>query len=196
MDDQARKLIAKYIEDMHSLVSHGLQPIRRQLGESQMNDHPEARAAVQEFETVLQRHVDTLGQRLESVGTSPTTAVQDAAAAVAGIVAGFYNQVRSEAASKSIRDDYTFFSHCAVSWLMLATTAKSLGDHDTEELAEEGYRDVARLIMRIDDLMPTLVVQELQQDKLAAQNVTDWARRIVSGAWQRAAAGSATAGQR
>ena len=33
MDDAARKILAKYLEDMHSLESHGLQPIRRQLSE-------------------------------------------------------------------------------------------------------------------------------------------------------------------
>ncbi|MBV9358914.1 MAG: DUF892 family protein [Chloroflexi bacterium] len=186
MDDAARKILAKYLEDMHSLESHGLQPIRRQLSEGQMEGHPEALAAVRDFEGVLQHHVETLDARLKQVGTSPTTAVQDAAAAMAGIVAGFYNQIRSEAVSKSIRDDYTFFSHCAVSYLMLAVTARSLGDHDTEELAETGYRDHARLVMDIDRLMPTLVVQELKQDQLPAQEVRDWAQGIVRTAWSRA----------
>jgi hypothetical protein len=100
-------------------------------------------------------------------------------------VAGLYNQVRTEAVSKSVRDDYTFLSHCSVSWLMLMTTARSLGDHDTEELAESGYRDTARLIIQVDRLMPELVVEELRQDEFPAQDVSDWARRIVSDAWNR-----------
>ncbi len=191
MDDAARKFLAKYLEDLHSLESHGLQPIRRQLSEGQMDGHPEALAAVRDFEGVLQRHVDALEARLKQVGTSPTTAIQDAASVVAGVVAGFYNQIRSEAVSKSIRDDYTFFSHCAVSYLMLAIPARSLGDHDSEELAETGYRDHARLVMDIDRLMPTLVVQELKQDQLPAHEVSDWAQRIVNTAWDRASATTA-----
>jgi hypothetical protein len=187
MDDASRKTITKYVEDLHSLESHGLQPIRRQLAESQMSGHPEALSAVREFERVLQAHVDALTARLQVLGTSPTTAVQDAAASVAGWVAGFYNQIRTEAVSKSIRDDYTFFSHCAVSYLMLATTARALGDHDTEELAEAGYRDHARLVIEVDRLLPTVVVQELQQDKLPAQDVSDWAQRIIHTAWERQA---------
>src|SRR5581483_1289631 len=119
------------------------------------------------------------------LGTSPTTAVQDAAASIAGFVAGVYNQVRSEAVSKSVRDDYTIVSHCAVSWLMLMSTARALGDHQTEELAEQGYRDCARLVMAMDRLMPALVVEELQQDGFGAQPVADWAGGIVSSAWTR-----------
>jgi hypothetical protein len=130
---------------------------------------------------------------MHALGTSPTTGVQDAAAAVAGVVAGIYNRVRTEAVSKSLRDDYTFLSHCSISWLMLMTTARSLGDHDTEELAEQGYRDCARLVMRIDRLMPSLVVEELHQDGFAAQDVADWAHRVISGAWTREQVGSTIA---
>ena len=190
MDEQSRKYITKYVEDLHSLVSHGLQPIAHQLGESQLRDHPEAQAAIQGFHTTLRGQQAVLQQRLSSLGTSPTTAVQDAAATVVGTVAGLYNHVRTEAVAKSVRDDYTFISTCSIAWLMLLTTARSLGDHETEELAEQGYRECARMVMDIDSLMPQLVVRELQQDKLPAQDVTGWARDIVHNAWSRQAAGT------
>ena len=192
MDEQNRKYIAKYVEDLHSLVSHGLQPFSHQLGESGLGEHPEARQAIDRFYTTLQRHESALKGRLEALGTSPTTTIQDSAAAVAGVAAGLYNRVRTEAVSKSIRDDYAFLSLANISWLMLVTTARSLGDHDTEELAEQGYRDTARMAMEIDHLMPALVVQEMQHDKLPAQNVAEWARVIVHGAWNRETAGAAT----
>jgi hypothetical protein len=44
--------------------------------------------------------------------------------------------------------------------------------------------------MQIDHLMPSLVVQELRQDKLPAQDESEWARTIVHGAWNREVAGS------
>ena len=68
---------------------------------------------------------------------------------------------------------------------MLMTTARSLGDHETEELAEQGYRDSARLVMQIDRVMPSLVEEELQQDGFAARDVADWAHAVVSDAWTR-----------
>jgi ferritin-like metal-binding protein YciE len=183
MDEQSRKYIAKYVEDMHSLVSHGLQPFEHQLGEAALRDHPEAQQAIEQFHATLQRHEQLLEQRLKALGTSPTTAVQDAAAAVAGVAAGLYNQIRTEAVSKSLRDDYAFLSLCNISWLMLATTARALGDHETEVLAEDGYRDTAHMAKEIDHLMPSIVVQELVQDKLPAQNVSEWARSFVHNAW-------------
>jgi hypothetical protein len=185
MQDNARKYAAKYVEDLHSLVTHGLQPISHQVDEARKRNHGDAAQLIAELQRTLQAHERALAERLQTLGTSPTTGVQDAAAAVAGVVAGIYNQVRTEAVSKSLRDDYTFMSHCSVSWLMLMTTARSLGDHDTEELAERGYRDSARLVMRIDRVMPGLVFEELQQDGFAAQDVADWAQHIVSDAWTR-----------
>ena len=190
MDENTRKYIAKYVEDLHSLVSHGLQPFSHQLGESALRDHPVAQQAIQGFHTTLQQHESLLKQRLDALGTSPTTAVQDAASAVAGVVAGLYNQVRTEAVSKSLRDDYTFLSHCSISWLMLMTTARSLGDHETEELAEQGYRDCARMVMQIDRVMPGLVVEEMRQDRLPAQDVEQWAHDLVRRAWDRQNAGA------
>lgn len=193
MDEQSRKIVAKYVEDIHSLIGHGVQAIGRQAGESQMQGHPESYSLVQDFKASLERQLAASDARMKALGTSPTTAIQDAAAGVAGVVAGIYNQVRTEAVSKSLRDDYTFLSHCSVAYLMLMTTARSLGDHDTEELAEDGYRDCARMVMAIDRAMPRLVFQELKQDGLPAQDVSDWAQKLIHGAWDRAQGGSGSA---
>jgi DNA-binding ferritin-like protein len=189
-DTPSARYVAKYVEDLHSLVTHGLKPIAHQVDEARGRDHAETAQLLGTIQQVLRQHEQQLAERLQALGTSPTTGVQDAAAAVAGLVAGIYNQVRTEAVSKSLRDDYTFLSHCSVSWLMLMTTARALGDHATEELAEQGYRDCARLVMQVDRAMPALVVQELQQDDLPAQDVTDWAERIASEAWTRQRVGS------
>jgi hypothetical protein len=168
---------------MHSLVSHGIVPISHQISETEKSGHPEAHAAIKSFHATLERHESVLKTRLEGLGGNASAPIQDVASAVAGFVAGVYNQVRSEAVSKSLRDDYTFLSHCSIAWLMLMTTARSLGDTETEELSEAGYRDCARLIMDIDRLMPKVVVQELKQDQLPAQDASTWAVGIVQGAW-------------
>jgi ferritin-like metal-binding protein YciE len=192
-NERVRETITKYLGDMHALESHGLQAISRQVDQLEDEGHPEAQQATQEFKHTLASHLAALEGRLKALGGSPTGPVKEAASALAGMVAGLYNAVRTEEASKSIRDDYTFLSNTAIAYLMLGTTARSLGDHDTEELAEQGYRDMARLIMLIDRIMPGLVVRELQQDGLPAQDVADWAQRIVRDAWAQegAAAGLA-----
>ncbi|HEV7662934.1 MAG TPA: hypothetical protein VGQ62_05315, partial [Chloroflexota bacterium] len=171
----------------------GLQPIGHQVEEASKRDHPDAARLIRDMQATLVEHERLLGDRLTSLGTSPTTAVQDAAAAVAGFVAGVYNEVRTEAIAKSLRDDYTFLSHCSVSWLMLMTTARALQEHDTEELAERGYRDTARLVMEIDRVLPRVVVKELQQDGLQAQDVSAWAEHQISEAWTSRKVGSSVA---
>ncbi|GAC1317213.1 MAG: hypothetical protein NVSMB2_10700 [Chloroflexota bacterium] len=185
MDENSRKYITKYVEDLHSLVSHGLQPVGHQVESAAKRNHLDAANLIAQLQTTLQEHERVLQDRMKALGTSPTTAIQDAAASVTGFVAGLYNQVRTEAVSKSLRDDYTFVSHCSISWMMLMTTARALGDHDTEEMAERGYRDTARLVMQIDRVMPSLVCEELKQDGFAAQDVSQWAHDFITKAWER-----------
>jgi hypothetical protein len=66
---------------------------------------------------------------------------------------------------------------------MLMTAARALDDHDTEEMAERGYRDTAGLIMEIDRVLPGLVIREMEQDGLPVRDVSAWASSIVHEAW-------------
>ena len=184
MNEQSRGVIAKYLHDMHSLISHGHEAIKRQREQLKDAGHPQAFAAVQGFEATMDQHMAMLKRRLEAIGESPTSPIQDAASAIAGVAAGFYNAVRSEEASKSIRDDYTFFSHSAIAYLMLHTTTESLGDRETADVAGRGYRDMARMMMEIDRFMPDLVIHELRQDGHQAGDVAEKCRQLVHEAWR------------
>jgi ferritin-like metal-binding protein YciE len=176
-----------YVGDMHALVEHGLQAIGRQVDNLKGEGHDEALQAVRDFRQTLQTHVQALDARMSVLGGSATKPVKDAISAVAGVAAGIINAMRAEEASKSLRDDYTFLSHCAVAYLMLHTTSSSLGDRETAELAERGYRDCARMIMTIDRIMPSLVLQELRQDGLSVTDISDKVRTMVRDAWRREA---------
>ena len=186
MAKDANSVIKKYLADMHALETHGLQAVSRQAEQLKDAKHPDALRAVQGFRTTLAGHVAALDQRLKTLGGSADRPVQDTVAAMAGVVAGIYNAVRSEEASKSIRDDYTFFSHSAIAYLMLHTTTEALGDQASAALAEAGYRDMARMVMEIDRLMPGLVIAELQQDGLSVDDVQAHCQQLVSDAWKTA----------
>jgi ferritin-like metal-binding protein YciE len=188
MDEKARTVIAKYLHDMHSLIGHGHQAIKRQREQLKDAGHPQARSAVEGFEATMDQHLAMLERRLEALGESTTSPLQDAASAVAGVAAGVYNAVRSEEASKSIRDDYTFFSHSGIAYLMLHTTSQSLGDRETADVAARGYRDMARMMMEIDRVMPPLVIQELRQDGHRAEDVSEGCRQLVHEAWRSGSA--------
>jgi ferritin-like metal-binding protein YciE len=196
MDERARETITKYFGDMHALESHGLQAISSQAEQIKDAGHPDALGAVQEFKRTRNGHLAALEQRLRMLGGSPTSPVKGAVSATTEVAASLYNAVRNEEASKSIRDYYTFLSHTAIAYLMLHTTAASLGDHDTATLAERGYRDAARMVMEIDRLMLGLVLEELGQDRRQVADVSQACRTMVHDAWRRAdlSAGSPTAG--
>jgi ferritin-like metal-binding protein YciE len=184
MDEKAREQVAKYVHDMHSLISHGHEAIRRQKQQLKDSPHAEAKRAVDGFEETMDQHLAMLKKRLEAMGESTTSPIQDAASTVAGVVAGVYNSVRSEEASKSVRDDYTFFGHAGMAYLMLHTTTMALGDQETARIAERGYRDTAQMMMEIDHVMPKLVVDEIRENGFAVQDVSHTCHELIRSAWQ------------
>ena len=193
MDKKSQEMIAKYLHDMHSLVQHGHNTIKQQRENLKGSKHRDVFQAIERFESTMDVHVTMLETRLDALGESTSSPVQDAAASVAGVAAGLYNAVRDEKASKSIRDDYTFFSQSAIAYLMLYVTTESLGDRETAQIAERGYRDMARMVMEIDHLMPGLVVTEVRENGLTPIDVAERARKMVVESWERQ---SAKAGMR
>jgi hypothetical protein len=182
-ENNPRELVVKYVADLHSLLEHGHKAIKRQRENLKDSDFPEASALVADFEQILDRHTSAFEDQLKSYGESTGSPVQDTASAVTGFVAGLYNAVRSEEASKSIRDDYTFFSHTAIASLMLHTTCKALGDEQTAMFANNVYRDAAKCIERIDVIMPRLVVHELQKNGLSPRDASSASHELISSSW-------------
>lgn len=179
--DKKNETLTTYVSDVHALVSHGVQAITRQVHNLEKVSHQDAKTAVHAFLSVLEKQKRELETRVQELGGSTTQPVKDAVSALAGVAAGVIT-------AKSIRDDHTYFSHLGVAWLMLHTTASSLGDTATATLAERGYADTARMIMHADRILPKIVVQELSEDKsLHPLNVEQQTRLMVKKAWDREA---------
>lgn len=184
--DKKNETLTTYVSDVHALVAHGLQAIELQVENLKDVSHQDAKTAVAKFASVLSIQKGALESRVKELGGSTTGPVKDVVSAVAGVAAGVINKIRPSEAAKSIRDDYTFFSHLNIAWLMLYTTASSLGDEMTATLAKKGYGEVAGLVMYIDKIMPKIVVEELGEEKeLAPKNVTDETWTMVKSAWNR-----------
>jgi hypothetical protein len=186
--DKKNEILTTYVSDVHALVVHGLTTIHRQVENLKNVSHQDAKTAVAAFETILNKQKTELEQRIQALGGSTTKSVKDAVSAVAGVAAGVVNAVRPSETAKSIRDDHTYFSHLGVAWLMLHTTAMSLGDTMTAALAERGYADTARMIMHVDRILPKIVVEELREDRsLQPSDVEQQTRSMVRNAWNREA---------
>ncbi|MDC0723141.1 hypothetical protein [Nannocystis bainbridge] len=185
MNEKTTATLTTYITDMHALVNHGLRAIDRQARMLTGSNHLQALGAVQEFQRTLENHRKLLDARAEALGGKVTQPFKDAVTTVTGFLAGLTNRVRPLSACKAIRDDYTYLSHVAVSYLMLFTTANGLGDSDTALLAEQGYRDAARMVMHIDRILPSLVAQELREHNLPIADLEHQSRTMLARAWKR-----------
>lgn len=186
--EKKNEMLTTYVTDVHALVTHGVQAIKRQVANLEDVSHEDAKAAVRAFVGILEKQQSELEARVKALGGSTTQPVKDAVSAVAGVAAGLINAVRSSETAKSIRDDHTYFAHLGIAWLMLHTTASSLGDEATASMAERGYADTARMIMHVDTILPKIVVEELSEDKaLHPANVEEQTRRMMKKAWDRSA---------
>jgi hypothetical protein len=101
---------------------------------------------------------------------------------VLGAGAAAIDFVRNEKLPKNLRDDYTATSLAAIGYVMLHTTAMSLGDRDVADLAHRHLRDHARNVMVLHNVIPSAVVRFLQNDGLPARTdvLTEVSRTIES----------------
>ena len=77
-----------------------------------------------------------------------------------------------------VRDDYAALSFAIVCYQMLHTTALALGDQRIADIAIRNLEDYATAIMRLGEIVPPLVVEELASEGRIPpnQNVRDaWA---------------------
>lgn len=183
VSDKQRQTIADYVGDMAALESHIEEALDRQLTE--VKDNPVALAAVRDFHDMVKRHRDTLKAMDEETGKTVGTPIKEAGAALFGKAAGIIDLLRSEGISKGLRDDYAAFSLAAISYSMLHTTATALGDSRVASLAERHLRHHADAIMRINQIMPEVVMRELEKDGHRADNAAvEATREAVLQSWQ------------
>ena len=87
-----------------------------------------------------------------------------------------------------VRDDYAAPSFAVACYQMLHTTALALGDERVADIAIGHLEDYAAAIMRLGEVVPSLVVQELASEGKIPPNqqVADEAVRHVRDAWAHA----------
>ncbi len=191
MADKNRETVQMWTANMLSLENHIEEALDRQL--SEVKDHPQASAAVQEFHRMVRSQRDALRAHLQSIGGESSGGLKEAVTGVLGAAAGMIDKIRSEGVSKSLRDDYTAFNLAAIGYHMLNTTALALGERSTAEIAERHLRSYAGAIQKINQIIADVVVWELKKDNhtivdpQAASTATEAVNRI----WRESSPGGA-----
>jgi len=183
--ESRNEILTTYVGDVHALVAHGLAAIERQVENLKDVSHQDAKVVVNAAKSMLEAQKSVLQARVEALGGSTTKPVKDAVSAIAGVAAGLINAVRPSETVKSLRDDHTFFSHLGIAYLLLHTTAASLSDAATEALAEQGYRETARMVMMLDHTLPKVTIEELREENDSVLDVHAKTAAMLKNAWNR-----------
>jgi ferritin-like metal-binding protein YciE len=166
------------------LESHIEKAIRSQIQD--LKDYPDFTNVAREFHRKVEHHLSDLKEladRREATGA--VEAIKRAGATVAGVAAGIIDLVRTEGLPKNLRDDYTAFNLASIGYLMLHTTATSLGDREVADLARQHYADYADVIMRLSRVVPASVVRYLQAEGLPARDdALSEVNQTVENAWR------------
>lgn len=162
--ENERHSLQTYVSDMLALEQHIDQPLKRQLGMSDFDAYPDAKACVSQIGALTESHITALKQCLSNLGGHEAGGVKAAWSTLLGFGAAAIDGARKTKVSKSLRDDYTALSLATMGYTMLHATAVGLGNASVADLAKRHLADGARLVMQIAQIMPNVVLQELRDD--------------------------------
>jgi ferritin-like metal-binding protein YciE len=162
--ENERHSIQTYVSDMLALERHIAQPLQRQIDMEDTKKIPGALAVTTSLKGLTDSHVTALEQCLEQLGGHEASPIKSAWSSLLGAGAAAIDSVRKSKVSKNLRDDYTALSLATVSYTMLLTTATGLGDTATADLAKRHLADYAQVVMTINQVIPEVVLAELQID--------------------------------
>jgi ferritin-like metal-binding protein YciE len=184
MSRTTTEAINSYITDMLALEQHIEKAIKGQI-EDLDEEYPNVVQQLRVVEREVEGHIanlKALAERRVEGGQGLADVVKRAGSVVAGAGAAAVDFVRNEKLPKNLRDDYTATSLAAIGYVMLHTTALSLGDREVADLAHRHLKDHARSVMRLHNVIPGAVVAFLQNDGLPARTdvLTEVSRNVQS----------------
>jgi ferritin-like metal-binding protein YciE len=183
--ENERHSIQAYVSDMLALEHHIAQPLERQLKLQDTAKYGSAMAAIAQIKAFNDAHIAALDQALQQVGGHPASGVKSAWSGLLGAAAGAIDSVRKTKISKALRDDFTALSLASIGYEMLYTTAVGLGDAAIGALAQRHLADYARVVVQINQVIPDVVLRELQDDGEHVQaTAAETIRRQLNEIWQ------------
>jgi ferritin-like metal-binding protein YciE len=156
------KTIADYLGDLIAVETHIEQALDHQLNLTK--DEPTVGPLVQEFHDMVRDQLKELRALQPDEGSTAGNPIKAAGATILGKVAGIIDMVRTEAISKTLRDDYTAFNLAAISHSMFLATATTLGDTKMAELAQRHLTNYAGAVQKINQVIAEVVIGELAKD--------------------------------
>lgn len=164
MDEHHHKSLKQYINDVIGLERDIANAIGLQVEDEKVKAYPDLLALLQEAARGSERRVELFKKLSEEEGGNVGAAIKESVMAVAGSLAGLYGKVREHPVSRMVRDDIVALDVAAVSYGMLITLGLSIGHDECARLATEALGDCPPLIVKLTDLLPSIVAAELAHD--------------------------------
>jgi ferritin-like metal-binding protein YciE len=170
MSRTTTEAINSYLTDMLALEEHIEVAIKGQVKDFNEDQPHVLVRALETIHVTVEQHVAALKQIIEerdaATGASVAGAVKRVASVVLGAGAAAVDWVRNEKVPKNLRDDYTVFSLATVSYVMLLSTAMSLNDEPVAELAERHLKQYTKVVMKLNNIVPSAVIADLRHEGL------------------------------
>lgn len=176
-------LVTKYLSDMVAVEGHIYQAIDKQVKETQ--DEPDVNPKLIQIRDGLERHTNTLRNRLEALGGQATSPIKEAGASILGVAAGVIDKIRSEEVAKNFRDNYTALSLSTISYVMLITTCLACDDTETADIAQQCLKENAQFVMDLGFLVPYAVVRDLKDEANLNKSAVQEAQKRYSAVWEQ-----------
>jgi hypothetical protein len=186
LNSQGKSAIKDFVGDVASVETGIEETLDRQLKMGQ--DNAVFSAAVQRFHDAVKASRDSARSYRDAIGgdSEGANALVEKGTGALGALTGMIQKLRPEGLTKAMRDDYVLFNTAAIAYTTLHTTAMALGDTETEALAAQGLRTYAKLVQDINNIIPDLVVNELQNDNHVIFNpmAADQCRQEIDRIWK------------
>jgi ferritin-like metal-binding protein YciE len=177
--------ITTYLSDMIALERHIQQPLKSQIGDSEVQKSSVALREINAALEIVTSHITALEARLDALGGHAGLPIKSGVATALGAAATAIGNVRKTEVSKDLRDDYSALCLASAGYTMLLTTALGLGDAATAALAKKHLADDATVIMRLSSALPVVVLAELTQEGVVVDtSVVGSAEEKLEAAWR------------
>lgn len=151
----------QHLSDMAALEKHILDAVEKQIEVDEVKKDIEALGLLSKTKEMLTRHVGQLGAMAEAQDAETRTSMKALFTRFLGNVAGVYNSIRSDEASRAIRDTYTALNLMSASLTAMKTFGLVVGKESISKLAYEQMRELLPLIMEFNTKLPYIVAREI-----------------------------------
>lgn len=177
--------LIRYANDVIAMERDIVNATRTQLEDDRVRSHPELKALFLDIAVHADHRADVFEKLVREEGGSISGALKEGIAAVTGVVSGLYGMARIHPLSHMIRDNILAMDQASVSYGMLLTLAKAIRHTRCEELADSALNDCPEFVLRLTDLLPHMVVEELSDDAPVANALAaEEAGRRIRESWE------------